>query len=171
MNKKRFEIGNWVHAKATMVTDYDNDFASYDEDINKKRMKVIVKKPANIIGQIVGLKRFQLGEYRAGGASYGYGCGGEPDFEQAWLLVIEVITVWEIKQGMLNRAVYALDEDVDSNVVISLKTKLPVFYSRQPVWTERDKQNMREEMANMPRDKKGRWVQSFGLAQPNLSSS
>lgn len=152
MNKKRFKIGDWVHVKATMTTDYDNrDF----DDESKKIKKVVVKKPANIIGQIVGLKRFHIGEYTPQGHHQSY--DGEWEPVQAYITVEEVITVWEIKQGMLNKAVYALDEDVDSGA-LKAKMRLPLFYSRQPIWTDQDRQNMREEMADVPRDKNGRWI-------------
>lgn len=148
MDKRRFQIGDWVATTATITTDYEG---------TKPRKKVVIKKPTTIIGQIAGLKRLYLGEYHASGIG-GYSFGSEPDeIDQAYLAVEETVTAWEIKRGMFNKAVYVLDEDIYPTI-ISLKQKLPLLHTVQSPWSEEDRQAMREEMAGVKRDSKGRWT-------------
>ena len=156
-DKKRFKIGDWVHVKATMTTDY--------ELVDGKQTKVVIKDPSNITGQIVGLKRFCLGKYYGGTHPiYPISVNNyfEPDdFDPSYLLVTSTILVWEVKEGMLNKVIYACDEDVSDGVLTYPGQRVPLLHSIKPSWTHQDRQNLRCETAKVPRDKKGQWTKQL----------
>ncbi len=145
MNYRRFAIGTTVGASNTIIVAYDTD--------GQKRVH---KALGSVNGMIIGLKRFMLGKYKPSG--YGGGNGYcEPCAEEAYLDVSGSIVVWVIKTGLFNKSVYALDEDV-VEACIPLGFQLPVVHQNQPEWSAKDRQIQREEVANAPRDKKGRWT-------------
>ncbi len=143
MDYRRFGIGTNVEASSTIAI-------AYDENGQRRIYKAL--GPVN--GMVIGLKRFMLGKYNPSGY-----CGGngycEPAPEEAYLDVSETIVVWVIKAGLLNKPVYALDEDIQGAWG---PQQLPIMHQNQPDWDARDRQNQREEVANAPRDKNGRWI-------------
>jgi len=150
VNRNRFKIGDWVNIQNTVTSEY------IQKD-DKTIKKVIVKTPSTITGQIVGLKKFQLGTYNEGRAGTGVYYGFPDDFEPSYLDVTAVVTVWEIKRGMLNKVVYACDEDVYPSLSFPGQ-KIPLLHSFRKPWRDADKANLREEMRHVPRDSKGRWL-------------
>ncbi len=145
MNYRRFSIGTCVGASSTIAVAYDID--------GQKR---IYKALGPVNGMIIGLKRFMLGKYEPSGYVGGNGYN-EPSPEEAYLSVSETIVLWVIKTGLLNKPVYALDEDVVESC-IPVNYQLPVLFQNGYEWNTEDRQMMREYMANAPRDKKGRWI-------------
>ncbi len=145
MNYRRFGIGTNVGASVTIAVAYDTD--------GQKR---IYKAVGPVNGMIVGLKRFMLGKYEPSGYVGDSGCS-EPEIADAYLCVSETIVVWVIKTGLFNKPVYALDEDV-CEACIPLHFQLPVLHQKQVEWSTEDRRMMREEVADIPRDSKGRWI-------------
>ncbi len=143
MDYRRFNIGTNVQADSAMTV-------AYDAEGHKK----IYKALGPVCGMIVGLKRFMLGNYEGSGYIGGSGCS-EPELEEAYLNVTESVVVWVIKEGMLNKPVYALDEDV---VGAWGPKELPLLHQNQPEWDARDRQIQREAVANAPRNSRGRWI-------------
>ncbi len=155
MNQKRFKIGDWVEVGATVKLGYSN----VDEPGKRKARRTEIEPR---LGQIGGIAVRYEGEYRVGSSGYS-SFSDEYEKEQAYLDPAIRVELWEIKFGMMNKPVLALDEDVEGLSEFSMRLvrqKLPVFFSRQPKWTPKLRAMMREEMKDVPRDDKGRWMKA-----------
>uniref|UniRef100_A0A6M3J0M9 Uncharacterized protein n=1 Tax=viral metagenome TaxID=1070528 RepID=A0A6M3J0M9_9ZZZZ len=65
-------------------------------------------------------------------------------------------TFWLVRFGLMNKEVPVSEEDITPATVHTAEN-LPTIYPR-PSMSERDKQLLREDSVNWPRDEKGRWV-------------
>lgn len=140
MKNPTFKIGDWVEVKAVISFYYDEG-----------GKRVVGKYKKTRIGQIIGVKKRQLGIV----SKKYYN-------EQAQLNVSKVITVWQIKTGYINKPIEALEEDIKAlweYDAFLKERKLPWFYrSETMLWSERDKEWLRDYMKDWPRDEKGRWI-------------
>ena len=143
MDYKRFPIGRYVQASHTITMGYDEG------------SRVVVRKEDSVNGQVVGLKRFFTGHVEK--TSEGYDHMGSYYCSEGYVANAKSVVVWAIRQGMLNRPVYALDEDVDDNIFWCSEL-FPVMHSIKVRWTQEDRRRLREEIRDIPRDSKGRWV-------------
>jgi len=108
-----------------------------------------LKEP--LFGQIVGIKKLQEGKIHM---SWGYSAD---NYEPGYLFDIKTKFFWKVRLGLLNKSIYVKPEDLEKT---DEEIKIPVLYTKQPVWTEKDKEFLRETMKDIPRDKKGRWVKT-----------
>ena len=134
LNINEYKIGDWVKIKNKVEV-------GYFDDISLREAKIFSLKKS-IIGQIVGIKKFLIGKRKF------YEC------EPAYLYDTKNVYLWEIKQGLLNKSIYAYPSDIETTEPLN---KLPLFYTRARVWTSKDREFLREDMKGVPRDKKGRW--------------
>lgn len=116
MDYCRFKIGDWVKASTTADVGYNDD-----------GVRQVIKNDRRAEGVIVGLKRMLLGKYHPAG--YIYPTCGEPDDNPACLDVTGNVVMWEIRTGLLNRPVYALDEDVAA--MPATEKPLPILYQKR----------------------------------------
>jgi len=140
---KRFAIGDNVKAsKVVVVSSNRTGEYNYRENENKWQRQGHVHDRI-VIGKIVGIKRLFVGEIN------------RSEWGKNQLKVKDIVIAWKIKQGMMNKPVYILNEDIeptDEDVAI------PTLYTKQPPWTKSQRDFLREEMRDHPRDKNGRWL-------------
>jgi len=148
MNLKRFQIGDVVQVKATTEADYD------DHSKNERKLIKTELEEAKL-GLIVGLKRLHLGIYNDGHYDFD---GGQPPYLQ----VKNVVTVWLVRFGMLNRSVCVQDEDLRTvhrtSRLFPWSGGLPILDAKRMPWPEQCRKEQSELMQNAPRDEKGRWL-------------
>ena len=140
--KRKFKFGDSVLVTKKVKFKYDE---------NNNRIPVITN--CSQVGKIAGATYRRIGEGVKGSApSY-------PDYDvdyPAYLKNPNAILVWQIKIGMINKSIEALTENI---LFISSDTddmeNIP--WSKQHLWTEKEKECLRNEMKNVPRDAKGRW--------------
>jgi len=160
--KHNFEFGDWVETEAYIEMGYDG-FGTKDK---LKRMLFRVKHYKTICGRICGMVYRYEGNIGADniqilGYDYDY---FEPDLPQSHLCNIKSRRLYQIKQGMMNKPILCLPEDLkkipeqiqtDLNCVISFtKPHFPILWKTP----EGNRQYLRDIMKNHPRDKKGRWI-------------
>lgn len=142
----RFTIGDWVIVKAQATFSYSG---------NKRNLiRISFREP--VIGQITGTTFKKTGT-RDGVRTYTQ-YDVEKDYDPPFLIVDQIIPVWEIRLGMKNRPIYATNEDVE--LAEKHPNRLPWFYFERILWNTGDREKLRDEMKNWPRDIDGRWLKS-----------
>lgn len=146
--KYKYKIGDWVKVKNKISLDYDKD-----------NNRVINKEEVNIFGQVCGARKRQLGKL-VPPAVPGY-YSDPAEYKQPYLDTKEVITVWLVRTGMLNKPIEVLEEDM-------YKTLL--YVNKQLPWLDvflSDKQKkatsemMKIEAVYLARDSKGRFTGEY----------
>lgn len=146
INKTRFKIGDVVNIKAST-------YAAYKDGSQERKLYTDVFKESKT-GQIIGIKKIQLGNYEP---SSGY--QGDPeDYEPAFLSVTGTVFLWKVTLGMMNKPFFTKDEDVEFMYSLPSSFELPLFYQEQPKWDNKWKNDQRNIMKDHPRDSKGRWM-------------
>ena len=113
-----------------------------------------------IIGIICGMKRKFIGTYiEQSSRTYSY--YNEDCIEQSYLKVEGSVLFYEVKQGMLNKPILVLEENIRKietwELALHFKNyKLPFLLSGWQ-WSEREKEVMSEYSKSFPRDSKGRF--------------
>lgn len=143
MDYRKFNIGRNVKVIGTV------------ERVKEGSNCFLTRHETNFEGKIVGLKRFYLGTLE----SY-----GTYDYTEApnsrYLKVEKTVVCLKVVRGMFNKPVYVLEGDIRPAEKCTACTKFPALYQDKHVWTERDKQDLREYMKDVPRDSRGRWVKT-----------
>ena len=137
MKKIKFDIGDWVEAKA--VVSFGYSFV-YGEE-NKRRMFLDeVKRKGRIVGMV----------YRClgiGQPHFGFDC-------PSTIKIQSKVLVYQIRDGMINIPFECLEEDLTK----ILPEDFPFCKSYQIPWTDEDRRQMAEYVKDQPRDSKGRWT-------------
>ena len=68
--------------------------------------------------------------------------------------ITESVFAIEVKRGMMNQFDLVLPESLTATKAMEINSRLP---DRIPIWSEFDKNRLRNEMKAVPRDSKGRW--------------
>jgi len=145
--KERFQIGAWVQIKASV------EFHQGQYRRNE------IRDPT--YGQIVGAALRCLGK-RESGRPTNY----NEDYDPPYLTVEETMYVWLVRRGITNKPIEVLDEDLESPPVFEISDGkvtwpchgLPWQHARRHSWTDAEREQLRENMSDAPRDKKGRWL-------------
>jgi hypothetical protein len=139
-NYQQFDIGDWVKVKKQLLV--------VSGGSERKRID-LPKSSKPIIGRISGVKVL-----RTGRIEYSWG-EGDAEFVHK-----DTITCWEIRIGILNKPIHAMPEDIELCSVSGMgDLELPVLAGDFSfTWNEQCREDMRKEMAEWPRDKKGRWI-------------
>ncbi len=140
--KYLYKIGDFVYVDA---------FVEFEYDENGNRIPTRKELYQSVTCQIVGAKHKPLGQVVEKNDS----AWDEAPNYYTTLDIDGSAFVWEVKQGLLNSIKFALPQDIRFNFTNST---LPIFYSKQPEWTEEIRKEMAEIMKDVPRDKKGRWT-------------
>jgi len=154
MNMRRFKVGNPVLVHGSVVSGY------WDHSPNGKTLlpiRSLSETPYNPPkqGVVIGLSRVQTGERIPGCNSRGFEDLYD-DYEPPVLAVDKSYHVWLVRFSMTGKVVKVLNRDIEpgnSNFKLPLTTN-----SGTSQWDERAKAELREEMAKVPRDAKGRWL-------------
>jgi len=142
--KPKFEIGQWVRAKAVCAM-------VYTELKNRKSNRIVERTERIVEGQIVGVVWRPKGQYEPGWGKSG-GLLGYEDYEPAYLKVKGTVKLWKIAVSMMNRPVEAMEQDIEP---IDREGTVPM---RLPVeFDEAHRRWLREESKTWPRDERGRW--------------
>jgi hypothetical protein len=165
--KIEFNIGDWIKASASVITEYepipgqtDSD-ASWDRYHQLKYRKVIKRIEQPICGQIVGGARRAIGRY--------WPQSGNPEDgpEQAQLSVDKLVFVYLVREGFLNKPREVLPEDItdhvpfDHHYLKNQRPKLPHLKSRQPPADDRCRKEMSEAAQQQPKQN-GRFIKQPG---------
>lgn len=106
-DKRLFRIGDFVTTRYLVEMRYaEEDGASQ----GRKRRAVRVDQAREIRGQIVGACIRHEGIYYAGRGAYGH--HGEWEDDPACLQIERVVTLWEIREGYLNKSLLAFADDI-----------------------------------------------------------
>jgi hypothetical protein len=140
--KRMFKIGDYVEASHIVQVNYLGKLGA-------QQMQRLLTPVARIVrGQIVG------GGWRYEGSLVHY-VGDPTEFQHK-----RAVFVWKIARSLTNTPVEALAEHIKilgpagSDVFgEDLPLRLP-----GPAWTDINRDVLREEMADVPRDAKGRWL-------------
>jgi hypothetical protein len=118
----------------------------------REHMSVILEHPR--IGMVVGYRTVYDGKIHPGSNQSGYSL--DPDYSPPWFEVTGTIEVLLVCFWPRYKPVYGKKEDImilwapHGGVTSMLH---PTTYK----WSDKDKDYLREEIKNMPRDEKGRW--------------
>jgi hypothetical protein len=145
MNTRRFQIGSRVQVRNTFELKY-----------GAQGLREIHKTACNVTGVIIGLKEFRLGNLN--GSTYADLSDYETGGGQAWLNVTRTFKAWVVIRGMMNKAIYACDEDIDHLQLQQPNFILPIKFTNPLTFTERDRMRLSEESRSWPRDARGRWA-------------
>ena len=167
MNKPRFRIGEWVMCTAVAnVIRTDVSIEQGREDIKKG---IIVFEKEIFEAQVVGLKRIFNGVLKC---DFCYvdedGCDVNTrpymDTESSTLL-------WEVKTGYLNKPFLIPDDHIYkafpnpnlTTIMFIMADKayhkhMPMLKQTRALYSDEDKNHLRESVKNVPRDTKGRWI-------------
>jgi len=129
----KYMIGDYVEVKATVIPKYI-----------KHGIRILARTEKLQRGKITGIKKMFTGK-----VNY--------DFEDRCFEQNECIAVWEIRAGLLNKPIYALDKDV---IKCERHQPFPLLAANSYKWSEQDKRNLSEDSKNWPRDEKGRWCKT-----------
>ena len=145
MKKYKYNIGDLVKVIKKSYVDYDE---CGERDVYTSEE---LGKP--IIGKISGMKRHFLGSYKEASSPHYAQKYSDDIIEQPYLEVKSSVLFYEVKQGMLNKPILVLEENIKLLERWMVGNTLPLFYSPYK-WTEKEKKNMREYFL---RDSKGRF--------------
>jgi hypothetical protein len=142
MNKKRFKIGDWVHISKIATRT--------QRTIENVRRSVLITtaQPTVVSGQIIGIKQFTTGKIAHGG-----------EFERNYLYETTTHVVWAVSHGMMNKPIFAFDEDVidmATTAVMQANMRLPIKWTGE--WSEAARQELSNIMSGQVRDSRGRWI-------------
>lgn len=143
----KFEIGNWVKVTHIAKPEYNNNGQRFIKSIS------ITSSP--IIGQFVGARYKNTGEYIPGDYPH-YKTFDNDDYDPALFICGKRVLVYLISIGLLNKPIEAFPKHVHKT--LTGDKKLPNFkYFKHP-WSKENKEFMRNEMKDWPRDFKGKWI-------------
>lgn len=160
--KPKFNIGDYVEARPSSIEyadePYKDEYGTWhirqlDKTDGEEYHKTICKKSYKIKGVIVGATRRFLGIHRHETLSGDF----NDTYESPYLEITGSKLFWKIRQGYLNKAVEALEEDIRLiEPVKSVKRKqIPLKYAD----TSRiNWKSVSQDSKNWPRDEKGRWT-------------
>jgi len=154
----QYSIGQWVACRGTVEAEYEN---TEDEPIcapnaPRKLVRTDYSNSEKVpIGQISGMKRLFLGKYRPRQGYMDVDGGG---YEDPYLKVESSQLVYLVRQGMLNKEIQVLLEDLKPLEKGSYKAPLPILHSPPCKIDTRDRQMLSKEAQSWPRDAKGRWT-------------
>jgi len=149
MKKYKYNIGDLVKVMGKSYVDYD-------EYGNRDIYTFTLKEP--MIGKVCGMRRQFLGNYvEQSSRSYSY--YHDDTIEQPYLNVEGSALFYEVKQGMLNKPVLALEENIIliERYYFALFSQLPFVHSRAVKLTEKERKELSEYSKCFPRDSKGRF--------------
>jgi len=142
-----FKIGDVVQVRA--VVTFENKY-DYSGDIYRTPIvyrEMVRKEFKNyFLAQIVGAKHKMVGQILDHNSEDG-----------AYFQVESSIFVWEVKRGLLNKVEYALPEDIWF-ALTNTSWKVPIVVQNRYSWNDKDRAELRDQMKNVKRDKKGRWI-------------
>jgi hypothetical protein len=144
-NKNKFKIGDWVKSKHYSEIVYEGN----------KRCLFIYSKSEEFVGQICGAVYRKVGKKTLGTSST-IGLFAFEEYDPPYFDVEKTYFLYQIRIGFTNKPIEVLEKHIEK--VDSEGRILPFRYCKVYRWTENDKKNLREEMKNFPRDKKGRWI-------------
>ena len=149
MKKYKYNIGDLVRVTKKSYMGYDKD--------GNRRVYTFGELKESLIGKICGMKRKFLGKYKQQD-EVGY---NEEFNGSAYLGVTGSVLFYEVKQGMLNKSILVLEENI-----IKIKTwelalhfrsyNFPLLYSTFK-WSEKERKLMSEYSKSFPRDSKGKF--------------
>lgn len=85
---------------------------------------------------------------------------GESDYDPGYLAVEKTILLYTVRLGMLNPEILVMPNDLQ--VYTNQKEKIPTkFIPGTPYYPEEFRAQLREEVKNMKRDEKGRFVKTY----------
>lgn len=143
--KYKFKIGEWVVVSNISVMVHEDD-----------ARKLSTTPKVHVVGQICGaVTRFTGIVERPSYSNY-YDDGTPYDYEPPYLDVKGSVMLWEVREGLLNTPILALEENITSlgELDITLPGKKDVMSAKERVQLS---DIMRSEMEGWPRDEKGRW--------------
>ena len=147
MKKYKYNIGDLVKV-------IKKSYVEYDED-GERGVYTSPELKNPIIGKVCGMRKKFLGKYKEASPHYAQKYSDDI-IEQPYLEVNGSVLFYEVKQGMLNKSMLVLEENI---ILIERQfsaCKLPLFFGSVK-WTEQDKKNMSEYSKAFPRDSKGRF--------------
>ena len=151
MKQYKYNIGDLVRV-------IGESEVGYDEADNRDIYTIKFNEP--IIGKICGMKRKFLGKYNPQTPSYKYAYDIDVT-EQAFLDVKGSVLLYEVKQGMLNKPILVLEEDIErlssAELILKFRYQFPLIYSHKVVYSEEERKIMSEYSKSFPRDEKGRF--------------
>ena len=152
MKKYKYNIGDSVRVTKKSYMGYDKD--------GNRRVYTFGELKEPLIGKICGMKRKFLGKYKQASHSWEYQYSSDV-IEQSYLKVEGSVLFYEVKQGMLNKSILVLEENI-----IKIKTwelalhfrsyNFPLLYSTFK-WSEKERKLMSEYSKSFPRDSKGKF--------------
>jgi len=145
LNDLKFDIGDWVIVRAVHERTLDKAQIDWEPEFFK----------APRIGRIVGLCRRSSGVRIGGGVSYDW--DGSPDYEPNYLKVTKSHIFYQVKFGWFNIPVLVAEEDMNLCSLDEI-SEFPLLFTQQYEWNPSDKDRLREDMKDWPRDSKGHWI-------------
>jgi len=146
MKQYKYNIGDLVKVIKKSYVDYDEtgEREVYTQELDKP-----------IIGKVSGIKRKFLGKYNPQ-SSPGQNYFEETNYGPAYLEVKGSVLFYEVKQGMLNKPILVLEENIILLERWMMSENLPLFFTPFKL-TEQDKKNLSEYSKAFSRDSKGRF--------------
>ena len=149
---KKYKIGDWVQVNKVLTVVSEGDArVAYTTTVSGAWESIT--ETSFFVAQIVGIKVFYSGKIEY----YAPECDPDTGYEYGgfnYLDVKDTIHAWAVKRGLMNKALYALDEDVCA----AEPQELPVKWTNAIKWEDVDRKKQSEMMKLVPRDAKGRWT-------------
>lgn len=156
-DKRVFKIGDFVCTRVLVEMQYENSEESAKSGAWKRRA-VRIPQENEVWGQIIGAcRRYEGTLYPASGGDGGWFGEEPPDPEQAYLAPSKTITLWEIRQGYLNKPVLAFAEDIKPAIGV-LCGSVPWSHQNQPPYDRRVRLELSKAAKTQKRETNGRFV-------------
>ena len=150
MSRYKYNIGDLVRVTKKSYMGYDKD--------GNRRVYTFGELKEPLIGKICGMKRKFLGKYKRQDEVSYY---GEYIHESAYLEVKGSVLFYEVKQGMLNKPILVLEENIErllsAELILKFRYQFPLIYSRKVVCSEEERKIMSEYSKSFPRDSKDKF--------------
>ena len=106
-----------------------------------------------VLGRVVGLTRRYSGQ-RTGC------CGDDPDYsamDSNYLVIAAEHLFYQVKLGWLNKPILVSSSSIRLAEMKEIQ-ELPLLFSHRIPWSRQDKQNLRYEICEAPRDSQGKFT-------------
>ena len=146
-----YDIGDWVRVSAVQRRLRRNDDVLWEE-----------QKTPSFVARVVGAAIRYNGTRCIGGASPLYAPPYEED--RPYLAIMHTHVFYEVRRGFVNKTVLVAAKDM---VLCSPSDigEFPYKWSNPLPYTEDSRNMMRREMAQWPRDERGRWKKETPIPQ------